>query len=341
MMAHILRRLLMLPVVLFGVSILLFLILQLLSPEQRAVSFVTSERQMNQLEAIIDRYGLDEPVWVQYGNWLGQILQGNLGWSQSVRMPVSQAIALYLPATAELALAAFFPIVLIGIWLGVLAATHRDKLLDQITRVLAIVGWSLPSFVVALWLLQIFYGGLGWLEPGRVSLASELAISLPDFKSYTHLLLLDSLLNGRPDVFWDVARHLILPVLTLTIISSAQLIRVMRSSMLEALSQDYVRTARAKGLVNRRVVYKHALRNAMIPVLTLAGLVLFGLLGGVVITETVFNFPGLGNWSAKAAVQLDIPAVLGYAMFSALVVSVANLVVDITYGLVDPRIRYQ
>ena len=167
MMAHILRRLLMLPVVLFGVSILLFLILQLLSPEQRAVSFVTSERQMNQLDAIIDRYGLDEPIWVQYGNWLGQILQGNLGWSQSVRMPVSQAISLYLPATAELALAAFFPIVLIGIWLGVLAATHRDKLLDQITRVLAIVGWSLPSFVVALWLLQIFYGGLGWLEPGR------------------------------------------------------------------------------------------------------------------------------------------------------------------------------
>jgi peptide/nickel transport system permease protein len=341
MMAHILRRLLMLPVVLFGVSILLFLILQLLSPEQRAVSFVTSERQMNQLDAIIDRYGLDEPIWVQYGNWLGQILQGNLGWSQSVRMPVSQAISLYLPATAELALAAFFPIVLIGIWLGVLAATHRDKLLDQITRVLAIVGWSLPSFVVALWLLQIFYGGLGWLEPGRISLASELAISLPDFKSYTHLLLLDSLLNGRPDVFWDVARHLILPVVTLTIISSAQLVRVMRSSMLEALGQDYVRTARAKGLVNRRVVYKHALRNAMIPVLTLAGLVLFGLLGGVVITETVFNYPGLGNWSAKAAVQLDIPAVLGYAMFSALVVSVANLVVDVTYGLVDPRIRYQ
>ena len=341
MMAHILRRLLMLPVVLFGVSILLFLILQLLSPEQRAVSFVTSERQMNQLDAIIDRYGLDEPIWVQYGNWLGQILQGNLGWSQSVRMPVSQAISLYLPATAELALAAFFPIVLIGIWLGVLAATHRDKLLDQTTRVLAIVGWSLPSFVVALWLLQIFYGGLGWLEPGRISLASELAISLPDFKSYTHLLLLDSLLNGRPDVFWDVARHLILPVVTLTIISSAQLVRVMRSSMLEALGQDYVRTARAKGLVNRRVVYKHALRNAMIPVLTLAGLVLFGLLGGVVITETVFNYPGLGNWSAKAAVQLDIPAVLGYAMFSALVVSVANLVVDVTYGLVDPRIRYQ
>lgn len=341
MMAHILRRLLMLPVVLFGVSILLFLILQLLSPEQRAVSFVTSERQMNQLDAIIDRYGLDEPIWVQYGNWLGQILQGNLGWSQSVRMPVSQAISLYLPATAELALAAFFPIVLIGIWLGVLAATHRDKLLDQITRVLAIVGWSLPSFVVALWLLQIFYGGLGWLEPGRISLASELAISLPDFKSYTHLLLLDSLLNGRWDVFWDVARHLILPVVTLTIISSAQLVRVMRSSMLEALGQDYVRTARAKGLANRVVVYKHALRNAMIPVLTLAGLVLFGLLGGVVITETVFNYPGLGNWSAKAAVQLDIPAVLGYAMFSALVVSVANLVVDVTYGLVDPRIRYQ
>jgi peptide/nickel transport system permease protein len=172
-------------------------------------------------------------------------------------------------------------------------------------------------------------------------LVSELAISLPDFKSYTHLLLLDSLLNGRLDIFWDVARHLILPVFALTIISSAQLVRVMRSSMLEALGQDYVRTARAKGLANRRVVYKHALRNAMIPVLTLAGLVLFGLLGGVVITETVFNYPGLGNWSAKAAVQLDIPAVLGYAMFSALVVSVANLVVDVTYGLVDPRIRYQ
>ena len=331
----------MLPVVLFGVSILLFLILQLLSPEQRAVSFVTSERQMNQLDAIIERYGLDEPIWVQYGNWLGQILQGNLGWSQSVRMPVAQAIGLYLPATAELALTAFFPIVLVGVWLGILAATHRDKLLDQITRVLAIVGWSLPSFVVALWLLQIFYGGLGWLEPGRISLNSELALGSPSFKSYTGLLILDSLLNWRWDILWDVVQHLILPVLTLTIISSAQLVRVMRSSMLEALGQDYIRTARAKGLYDRVVIYKHALRNALIPVLTLAGLVLFGLLGGVVITETVFNYPGLGNWSAKAAVQLDIPAVLGYAMFSELVVSLANLVVDITYGLIDPRIRYQ
>ncbi len=340
MAGYLVRRLLAFPLVLLGVSVLLFAITMLLTPAQRAVSFIRSEKQLNNIQAVVHQYGLNKPFPEQYLTWLKQVLHGNLGWSQSAGMPVSTAITTYLPATAELAIYAFIPIVLVGIFLGVAAAINRDRFVDQSARVISIVGWSLPSFVVAIWLLQIFYGYLHWFEPGRLSLMSSLIVSSPDFHHYTGMMTVDAILNGQWNIFWSAASHLILPVITLVVVGSAQLVRVMRSSMLDALEQDFVRTARAKGLTSRSVIYKHALRNALIPVITLSGLIFFGLLQGVVITETVFNYPGLGNWAAHAATQLDIPAVLGYALFAALVVSVANLLVDLLYGLIDPRIRY-
>jgi ABC-type dipeptide/oligopeptide/nickel transport system permease component len=181
---------------------------------------------------------------------------------------------------------------------------------------------------------------LGWLEPGRISTPYQIEIARGGFQSYTGMLTFDALLNGRLDIFWDAFKHVILPVVTLSVVSSAQIMRVMRSSLLDALSQDYVRTARAKGLSTGVVNNKHARRNALIPVITLAGFTFIGLISGLVITETIFNWPGLGQWAAAAASQLDIASVLGFAVFTALMVVIGNLLVDITYGIIDPRIRY-
>src|SRR5690606_12285498 len=233
------------------------------------------------------------------------------------------------------------PVIGVGIWMGTAAALNRDKLIDQVTRVMSIIGWSLPTFVLGIWLLVIFYGWLGWFQPGRVSVEylTELAGN-PDFKTYTRMLTLDALLNGRFDVFLNALKHMVLPVITLAVVQSAQIMRVMRSSLLDALGQDYVRTAKAKGLAPQVVTRKHARRNALIPVITLAGFVLIGLINGVVITETIFNYPGLGQWAAQAATNLDYAAVLGFAVFTAMMVVLANLLVDVLYGIVDQRIRY-
>jgi len=348
--AYIVRRLLFIPFVFIGVTLLVVLLMQMLSPAQRAAAFVTSDAQLRNLDAIIEQYGLDEPFHVQYANWMREALSGNLGYSTASKEPVLTTIQKRFPASAELALLSLIPVIGLGIWLGTLAALNRDKAIDQITRVIAIVGWSLPNFVLGIWLLVLFYGGLGEflrdfaggifrLEPGRVSTEIEIEIANGMFPLRTRFMLIDSLLAGRPDVFWDALRHLVLPVITLAATSSALIMRVMRSSLLETLSQDYVRTARAKGLREDTVNFKHARRNALIPVITLAGFTLIFLLNGVVITETVFNYPGLGRWFASAALGLDYPAVMGFTVFTALLVVLGNLLVDILYAIIDPRIR--
>jgi peptide/nickel transport system permease protein len=348
--AYIVRRLLSIPLVFIGVTLLVVLLLQLLSPQQRAAAFVTSDAQLRNLDAVIEQYGLDEPFHVQYVNWMREALTGNLGFSTASSEPVMTTIRKRFPASAELALVSLIPVIGLGIWLGTLAALNRDRAIDQITRVVAIIGWSLPNFVLGIWLLVIFYGGFGEVlrefaggffrvEPGRVSTAVSIEIASGTFPLRTRFLLIDSLLAGRPDVFWDALRHLVLPVITLAATSSALIMRVMRSSLLESLSQDYVRTARAKGLREREVTYKHARRTALIPVITLAGFTLIFLLNGVVITETVFNYPGLGRWFATAAVQLDYPAVMGFTVLTGLIVVIGNLLVDVLYAVIDPRIR--
>ena len=341
MLIFIFRRLLSLPIVFLGVSVFIMLLMQLLTPYQRAAAFVTNDQQMSNLDSIIQRYGLTDPWYVQYGRWLGEVLQGNLGYSRTTSEPVLTTLVTRFPPTLELALFAIVPIIGVGIWFGTAAALNRDKLIDQATRVMSILGWSLPTFVLGIWLLVIFYGVLGWFQPGRVSTPIQVEIAgNPDFVRYTRMLTIDGLLNGRFDIFWDALKHLVLPVITLATVSSAQIMRVMRSSLLDALGQDYVRTARAKGLAPSVVNTKHARRNALIPVITLAGFTIIGLVNGVVITETIFNLPGLGAWAAAAAVNLDYAAVLGFAMFTAFLVVFANLLVDVLYGIVDPRIRY-
>ncbi|GMA14779.1 ABC transporter permease [Deinococcus metallilatus] len=339
MLNFIIRRLLQIPLVMLVLSILIVALTMLLTPAQRAAGYIRSEQQAAQLERIIRDRGLDQPFPVQYGKWLSSTLHGDLGFSKASGQPVLDTIKARLPNTIELSLVTAIPIILLGVWLGTLSALHKDKFLDQVLRVFAVLGYSLPSFVLGIVLLAVFYGYLGWL-PGAGQLEVINQFSVGDLKRYTGMLGIDALLNGRFDIALDVFRHLVLPALTLIIILSATILKVMRNSLLEALSSDYVRTARAKGLPDRTVNLKHARRNALLSVITLGGFLIIGLLGGSVITETIFAYPGVGQWVVQSAGQLDIPAVLGFALLSALVVVVVSTVTDILYGVVDPRVRF-
>jgi ABC-type dipeptide/oligopeptide/nickel transport system permease component len=345
MWTYIARRLLMLPLVLVGVSLLIFSLLQLLSPFARLAVFVTDPNQLKQgpeeLREMAEALGLNDPVWVQYGRWMSQVLRGDLGWSESARQPVVKAFQRHIPATTELALFAVIPVIFGGIWLGKVTAVHQDQPIDHIGRVVAIVGWSFPTFVLGLLVLMLFYGTLTWFPPGRLGVEASRIVSSSAFASYTGMHTVDAILNGNWTVLADALRHLFLPVVTLAYLSWALIMRVMRSSMLESLRQDYVTTARAKGQTERIVINKHAKRNALLPVTTIAGTMFAGLMGGVVITETVFNRRGLGSFAASAAVQLDIPSVLAFALLNGVIFVLMNLTVDLLYAYFDPRVRLE
>jgi len=340
--AYIARRLILLIFVLIGVTVLIFAITALVPIDVRAMLYVRNVQHTSpeQLMRIAEEYGLTRPLYEQYFTWLGQVLQGNLGFAKSSQQPVVQAILERWPYTFEIVIFAAPLIIFLGIYLGVQAAIHKDGIIDHATRVLSIVGWSLPSFWLGLILLAIFYGYLKWLPPGPLDPdLLNFRNTSPSFKRYTYIDLFDGLLNGRPDITLNVIKHVILPVIVIVTINVALLIRVMRSSMLEALGKPYTFAAKAKGLDDKTVIYRHARRNALIPVITLSGMLVAGLLGGLVITETVFAFGGLGQWAARAALNFDVPAVLGYAMLSAFIFVIANLIVDILYAYIDPRIR--
>ncbi len=335
------RRLIQIPVVMLVLSVMIVGLLQLLTPEARASGYVRNEQQAAHIDRIIKEKGLDQPFVVQYGHWLTSAVHGDLGFSKTSSLPVLETIKQRLPTTFELAIAATIPIILIGVWLGTLSALHKDKLIDQILRVFTVLAYSLPTFVLGILMLKIFYGSLGWAPgPGQLDTLNQFTVLDPGFKHYTGMLSIDGLLNGKPAVTLDVLRHMILPILTLTIVSSANIIKVMRAQMLEALTSDYVRTARSKGLAERSVNNKHARRNALLPVVTLAGFTIIGLLAGAIITETIFAYPGVGQWTASAASNFDVPAVIGFALVSAIVVVIISTLTDILYGVVDPRVRF-
>jgi peptide/nickel transport system permease protein len=352
MVTYIIRRLLLVPVLLVGVTILIFGMLQFLSPIERSALYIRDVPKNDRaVEGVIKQYGLDKPLYVQYWKWLvgvtdtktgqrrGGILFGDFGYSRVASQPVSDLIKNRFPNTLDLTLWAVAPVILVGIWLGVQAAVHQNGIIDQAARVFSIVGTSFPTFVFGLLVLMIFYANLHWFPPGRLSDWANRVVLATTFHHYTKLLTIDALLNGRFDIFLDALRHMFLPILTLSYISWATFLRVTRSSMLETLRMEYITTARAKGLPEKDVIYKHAQPNAMIPAITLAGFSVIGLLGGVVITETVFTYPGIGQAAAQAAAQLDVVTVLGFALFNGFILIVSNLVVDVLYAFVDPRVR--
>jgi peptide/nickel transport system permease protein len=283
-----------------------------------------------------ERWGLDRPIWEQYVIFLNGLAHGNLGESIATRRPVLDDIRDYAPATFELATAAALLAVLIGLPLGVLAAIKRDSWIDHLARFVSIIGLSTPTFWLAFIALALFYGGLriapgpGQLDPG--------AIPPP---RVTGLVLLDSLLAGDLETFRSALTHLILPASVLAASTIGMVTRTTRASMLEALHRDYVRVAHAKGLRVRVVVLRHALRNALIPVLTLGGLAYAQLLSGTVMTETIFSWPGLGRYAFESAVAVDFPAILGITLVVALIYLLVNFLVDMTYAIIDPRVAQQ
>jgi len=352
MLAYIIRRLLLMPIILTCVTVLIFALLSLLTPYERASLYVSDiPKKVGALDGIIEKYGLDDPAPMQYWYWLvgrkdpetglikGGVLRGNLGWSKTGKSDVVEVIGRRLPATVELALWAGIPMIVIGIWLGVLSAIHHNRLVDQVLRIFSIVGYSIPVFVFGLLVLLIFYARLDWFPPGRLSDWALQIVQSDEFTRVTRMYTLDALLNGRFDIFWDALIHLVLPVITLAYLNWAYLLRVTRSSMLDVLRQDYMTTARAKGLSEEVVIRRHALPNALIPVVTIGALTLIGLLNGVVITETIFNYPGMGSFLSEAALSLDVVSVLGFTLFGSFILVAGNLVVDVLYGVIDPRIR--
>jgi len=355
MAAYVIRRLLIMPVILFGVSVLIFSMMMLLSPLERVALYVSDvPHNVDGIDRLIEKYGLDDPAYVQYWRWLvgtkdpdtgeieGGILRGDFGWSHTAQMPVMAAIMDRLPGTAELGLLGVVPCVMIGIWLGVVSAVNHNKLPDHVLRTVSIIGYALPTFVFALVALMIFYSKLGWFPPERLSQWAKVVVYDPaQFTQYTRMNTIDAVLNLRMDILWDAIRHLILPVIGLSYLNWALVLRVMRSSMLESLRQDYVTTARSKGLAESDVVNRHARKNALIPVATVGGFIFVGYLTGVVITETIYNLPGMGRLYANAALNLDIITLMGLTIFNSLILIGGNLMVDILYAVIDPRVRLQ
>lgn len=338
---YVVRRILLAIPVLLGVVILIFAVMQFLPINMRAAMYVLGEKNKpGMLEQAIREHGLDQPIYIQFYVWLRDVLiRGDFGYDRN-NDAVLYALLKRLPATIEIVVWAAPFIVLVGINLGVLAGANKDKFIDHGSRILAIIGTSLPSFFFGIVLLSIFFAGLGWFPPQRIGQEADLYISNnPTWVWYTHLYTIDSLLNGEYWIFLDAIRHLVLPICVLVLLNSAILVRVTRSSMLEALGKSYITCARAKGLSEKEVINKHARRNALIPAITISGLLVASLLTGVTITETVFNFGGIGQYAAESARLLDVGPVIAYALLSAIVFVISNLIVDILYAWIDPRIR--
>lgn len=335
MFSFIVRRIGGLILVMVGVSIITFALAQLVPVDPAAAALGGNARE-EQIAAYREQLGLDRPVVEQYLNYVSRLLQGDFGNSIRTRRPVADDLRDFLPATLELSLAALLVSLFLGIPLGMAAALRRNSWVDALARLLALIGGSIPIFYLGLLLISIFYRQLQWLPgPGRL----DSTMNPPD--TITGLYSVDALLTGNWEVLGNSLYHLILPAITLGYFSTAVLLRMTRSAMLEVLSQDYVRTARAKGLGYRVVVWRHALRNALPPVLTTIGVTFGSLLSGAVLTETIFNWPGLGRYATTSVTSLDFPAVMGVTLVAAIVYPLVNTLVDISYTFVDPRIRVQ
>lgn len=332
MKRYLLRRLGSTLLSLWGVSVLVFLMVQLIpgNPARAMLGERATEEAVRELE---ERLGLSQPLWTQYGRFLAHLVRFDFGRSIKTNEPVLREITSRFPATLELTLTAMTFAVVGGIAIGVLAATHQGKPLDYLSMVGALGGVSVPIYCLGLVLLLVFANALNWLPNGS---RLDNTFLVPET---TGFLLIDALLAGNFSAFWDACRHLFLPAVTLGTVPLAIISRMTRSSLLEVLQQDYIRTARAKGLPEGMVLFKHALKNALIPVLTVIGLEFGYLLGGAVMTETIFSWPGLGRWLVSSVVARDMPAIQGGVLFVATLFMGIMLTVDLLYAVIDPRVR--
>jgi len=333
---YIARRLLNLIPILLGITLLVFVFLHLI-PGDPAVVMSGERATPEQVAALKERLGLNQPLPLQYLKFLLNLMRLNLGNSIISGVPIADEIKTRWPATFELSVAAMLIAILLGIPAGVLAAVRKNSPVDNLTMSSSLLGVSMPVYWLGLLLIYLFAVNLNWLPPnGRISVNAGFA-----FKPITNFYLLDALLRLDMKALKDVLAHLILPAVTLSTIPLAIIARITRSAMLEVLSQDYIRTARAKGVLERWVIFKHALKNALLPVVTIIGLQFGALLGGAILTETIFSWPGIGSWIYEGILSRDYPVVQGGVVFIAIAFVLINLLVDISYAFLDPRIQYQ
>ncbi|WP_425079224.1 ABC transporter permease subunit [Ruegeria denitrificans] len=333
MLGYFLTRLGLFVPTFLGVTLISFMFIRVLPGDPIIV--MAGERGMTEerYQEMVEKLGFDKPVLQQYWDYLTGVLQGDLGESFVTRKPVWDEFFSLFPATLELSLCAMIFAIALGLPAGVIAAVNRGKFFDRALMSSALVGYSMPIFWWALLLIIIFSGNLGWTPvSGRIDL-------LYYFPSVTGFMLIDSLLSSQEGAFGSAVRHLILPTIVLGTIPLAVIARQTRSAMLEVLGEDYIRTARAKGLSPTRINGVHALRNALIPVVTVIGLSVGTLLAGAILTETIFSWPGIGKWMVDSIFRRDYPVVQGGLLMIAVIVMLVNLLVDVLYGIINPKIR--
>ncbi len=334
MFSFLLKKLATLIPTFLGVTVVAFALIRLVPGDP--IEVMVGERRLDEAARtrLMQQLGLDQPLAVQYLRYVGGLVQGDLGKSLVTREPVSTEFVALFPATVELALAALLLALVIGLLLGVIAALRRGQWIDQLVMALATIGNSMPVFWWGLILIMAFSVGLEWTPvSGRVGIEFDVPV-------VSGLMLVDTLLSDEAGSFVSAVLHLILPAVVLATIPMAVVARMTRSAMLDVLREDYMRTARAKGLSPARVVIVHGLRNALIPVVTVLGLQVGSLLGGAVLTETIFSWPGIGKWLIDAIARRDYPVVQAAILISASIFIVVNLIVDVLYGVVNPRIRH-
>jgi peptide/nickel transport system permease protein len=327
------RRIALMIFVLWGIITITFIVARVI-PADPIGSILGPQAPPELVEKLRKEWGLDKPLYQQYFDYIINVLHGDFGKSIKTNRPVLDDLKQFFPATIELATFSLIIAVLIGVPLGILSALKKDSIIDYLSRMFALTGVSTPVFWLGLVLLYLFYYKIQiFPEPGRLSVG----VQPPD--PITGMILLDSLLRGKFDVFLDALKHIILPSIVLGFYNSAYIMRITRASILEVISQEYVRMAVAKGLRRRKVILKHVFRNAMIPIITVIGITYGSLLEGAVLTETIFAWPGLGRYATQAFLSLDYNAVVGATFLIALVYSLVNLVVDVLYIYIDPRTR--
>ncbi len=331
----VLKRLVLLAVMLLGVATIVFILTKIIPGDPVVANL--SQRSLNDPEIVAAykaKHGLDKPVLVQYFLHIQNILQLNLGTSMRTNKPVLFELGRCFPATMELATFSILLATVFGILFGVISAMKRNSIIDQLVRAISVTGVSIPSFWFALIVLYVFYYKLQILPgPGRLSSSFNAPAAITGF--YT----IDSLIGGNIPMFLNALQHLILPGSVLAAFTMGLITRTTRSKLLDVMSTDYIRTAKAKGLSGRKVITGHALGNALIPVLTVIGLGFGNLLGGMVLVETIFNWPGVGQFAYNSVKSLDYPSIIGVSLLIALNYMIINTMVDILYGIIDPRVR--
>jgi ABC-type dipeptide/oligopeptide/nickel transport system permease component len=328
---YLIRRLMILPVLLIGTSIIVFTLTRV--GGSPVGIYLSHEMTAEEVAEIEERFGLDEPLPMQYFYWISGVVQGDLGWSGISVAPISEVMPEKIMATLELSIAAAIVAVAMGIGLGTYAGARRNRIPDHLTRIFSISGSSMPTFWFAILLLIVFWVYLGWFPVGRSTPAIYQSIEHP-----TGMYTLDALLAGNIRAFLDALWHLVLPAIALGYGATAIIARMMRSSLVEELQEDYVDAARAKGLAERLVLRRHARRNALIPTVTVIGLSFGFLLQGSVVVEIIFQWPGIGRWMADSVLRGDQATIMAYVLFTSVLFLVVNLVVDVIYAYLDRRV---